>query len=72
MLNTENEQIKFLTFISDMINYWNEEVNGKSQRERLEGLAFSILSHMDGSSGEPHFLIPPDYDSKDCIFFFEK
>lgn len=45
MLNTENEQIKFLTFISDMINYWNEEVNGKSQREARRLSFLYIISH---------------------------
>ena len=60
MLNIKNEETKFLTFLSDMVNYWDKEVSSGDQRSRLEGLAFSILSHMDGCSGEPYALIPTE------------
>lgn len=58
MFNEEKKREEFLEVISGYVHYWDKEVEGRTQKERLEGLAFSILSHIDGSSGDEHFLIP--------------
>lgn len=71
MSNIEKQEKKFLEYVSDMVTYWDEHVDKNlNQKERLEGLAFSILSYIDGCSGEPHSLIPADYTSGKCSYSF--
>ncbi|MBQ8997054.1 MAG: hypothetical protein IJ086_00005 [Clostridium sp.] len=71
MLNIKNEEEKFLTFISDMIDYWNGDNVCGDQKYRMEGLAFSILSHIDGSSGEPYALIPYEENGSRYDFYLD-
>lgn len=48
-----------LTQIWEDIAYW-ENVDGKSCREKLQGLAFSILATLDGCTvGVPQFAVIP-------------
>ena len=54
---------EFLRYVSSMVNFWDERVPAsESQRDRLEGLAFSILSYIDGSTGKSYSLIPLDFE----------
>lgn len=56
---TEQHREEFLDHIRLMVGYWDEIDNGMGQKERLEGLAFSILTAMDGgASVGPYFLAP--------------
>lgn len=57
---TENEvRNKLLDEIWMLIDYWHNAE--RSDRERMEGLAFSILSALDGASlGLPKFIVAPD------------
>lgn len=46
--------------VDAMIDYWDTIDSPKTQKERLQGLAFSIFSILDGSSLElPGFIIAP-------------
>ena len=69
MFNLEKEEVKLLEFFSDMVNYWDNCVDGNmSQKDRLEGLAFSILSHLDGCSGEMYRVIPAIEDGNHLTY----
>lgn len=68
MFNKEERREEFLKVIAENVHYWDEVVEGYSQKERLEGLAFSILSYIDGSSGDCHFLIPAVETEKGATF----
>jgi hypothetical protein len=55
----EEYQEEFLDHLRLMVGYWDEIANGMSQRERLEGLAFSFLTALDGGANiTPYFLAP--------------
>lgn len=43
----EEDENKFINGIGEYIDYWTEE-NGRTEKERLAGLAFSILRMLDG------------------------
>lgn len=43
------EQTDFVGHVVNTVAYWNE-LKGLSQQERLHGLAFSIMSALDGAS----------------------
>lgn len=57
---TEDEvRDEFLEHIRVMIDYWNN-VESQSTKDKLEGLAFSILVAIDGgSSALPSFVLAP-------------
>lgn len=58
--------------IYDIIDYWNTLPN-KTQKERMEGLAFSILSTLDGSSIElPAFIVAPCPHPDDKEYHIER
>jgi len=47
--------------IWEMVDYWNEESRATDPRDKLSGLAFSILAMLDGSNIQiPAFRICPD------------
>lgn len=61
---TEEIREEFLKHVRHLIQYW-DEVSGKNapetQKERLEGLAFSILVALDGNTmALPKFIVAPD------------
>ncbi len=69
-MSEERERDAFLSHIELMCEYWRE-VDLKSSRgemedetkERLEGLAFSILVALDGGAGGlPGYEVKPLYD----------
>lgn len=70
---TENEvRSKVLSHVWGMIKYWDEVPNGNNQRGRLEGLAFSILSMLDGSSmSVPKMVVAPDPHPEDRAYHEE-
>ena len=56
------EEIKeqFLDHVRMLVNYWDKETSKQTQTERLSGLAFSILSAIDGCSVSlPSFILAP-------------
>lgn len=53
-------QEQFLNHIRMLVDYWGEESSNHTQTERLSGLAFSILSAIDGCSASlPGFVLAP-------------
>lgn len=50
---------QFLDYFSAMVDFW-ADVKGKNDKEKLSGLAFSILSMLDGCAGDlPAFEVIP-------------
>lgn len=58
---TEEEvRQQFLDHVRHLVNYWDKESRVANQKERLNGLAFSILSAIDGCSASlPSFILAP-------------
>ena len=71
---TEEEvRNQFLDHIRMLVDYWDKETSKQTQRERLDGLAFSILSAIDGSSVSlPAFILAPFSHEEDKKFHIEK
>ena len=69
---TEKEIKKeFLNYVRMLIDYWDTEVtdNNKTIKERLHGLAFSILATIDGESTDfPMFILAPNPHENDKFF----
>lgn len=64
---TEEIREEFLSQIWHLLNYWSEL--DLKEREKMEGLAFSILGILDGvSGGSPGFLVAPITDPSDKEF----
>lgn len=56
----EEVRANFLTHVAGLIQYWVEVERGGSLRERLEGLAHSILASLDGvAMALPGFVVAP-------------
>lgn len=58
---TENEVRKqFLDHVRMLVDYWDKETSRETTKKRLDGLAFSILAAIDGSSVSlPSFVLAP-------------
>jgi hypothetical protein len=57
---TEEVRALFLRHIRVMVDYWCNESSKPFPREKLEGLAHSILVMLDGySAGLPAFIVAP-------------
>ena len=57
-----NDEMKthFLSYIHDLVEYWEKEDRTPAVRDKLEGLAFSILNAIDGGSAElPAYALIP-------------
>jgi hypothetical protein len=47
----------FLEHIRNLVGYWERESRAPTPREKLEGLAFSMLNIFDGTTALPAFDI---------------
>lgn len=51
---------EFLDHVRMLVNYWDKETSKTDSREKLEGLAFSILVAIDGEAvALPSFILAP-------------
>lgn len=66
----EEARGKVLDHMRGLAQYWSSESHGKTERERMEGLCFSILAMLDGCSmGLPAMdltLLPHPSDEQYC------
>jgi hypothetical protein len=68
-LTTEEVRDRFLAHVRSMVAYWERvEVRPLTTRERLDGLAFSILAALDGASEMPGFIVAPCPHPSDRAF----
>lgn len=55
----EEIEAEFIRHVKGMVQYW-DSLDNKTQAERLEGLAYSILGMLDGIVGDvPAFIVAP-------------
>lgn len=50
---------QFLAHIHTLVDYWDRQVPDYTCRQKLDGLAFSILAMLDGTSELPAFIVAP-------------
>lgn len=56
----EQVREKFLRKVNAIVEYWNNLTSVPDTKEKLEGVAFSILSTIDGNSMDlPGFILAP-------------
>lgn len=61
---------EFISSVKSLVDYWNN-VSDKNTKEKLEGLAFSILSMLDGVTGMPRFIVAPDPSPEDKGYYID-
>ena len=71
---TEKEvREKVLKQIAVMVNYWLNESRTPDTKEKLEGLAFSICSMLDGCNLDiPGFIVAPLGHEEDIQYYKDK
>lgn len=62
----------FLDHVRNLVSYWEREQRAPTAREKLEGLAFSIMNIFDGSTDLPAFDIVADPHEDDKEFHIEE
>jgi hypothetical protein len=67
----EEVEKKFIRKIHQLVEYWANGTSTTDAKEKLEGLAFSILATIDGSDVDlPAFILAPlpaEEDKEYCI-----
>ena len=62
----EEVREEFIRHVWSLIRHWERDSRAKTSKEKLEGLAFSILATLDGSSAEiPGFTMTPSFHESD-------
>lgn len=60
---------EFLSCVAEHVTYWNT-LKDKTTKERLEGLAFSIMAFLDGCAIDlPGFIVSPNPNKDDEEFY---
>ena len=68
-LTVEEVRERFLDHVHGLVDYWDRETRVQTCRERIEGVAFSILAAIDGSSvAIPGFLLVPNPHKDDKAY----
>src|ERR1051325_5807020 len=63
---------RFLNPVRALVPYW-DSIETKSSREKLDGLAFSIMSALDGSAmALPRFVVAPAPHPDDKQYHIER
>ena len=70
---TEEEVTKmFINKVHSIINYWHRDDRTPDVKEKLEGVAHSILCVIDGNTDLPGFILAPNPHSDDKQYYIEK
>lgn len=70
-LREEEVQELFLSHVKGLIEYWGDGLD-KNAKDKLDGLAFSILTAIDGCAGDlPGFILSPVCSEEDIEFYKE-
>lgn len=68
-ITKEESRQMFLSAVSDACWYWSQ-LEDRTEKERLDGLAFSLLNIFDGTSSFPcaiDLVLRPHPDDKDFL-----
>jgi len=72
-LNMEQVRDEFLQNLRNLCEFWSDQVHDRTEKEKLYGLAHSILVMIDGNSlCSPPFILAPDYSEEDKKFCIEE
>ena len=70
---TEDEVTKiFINKVRSIINYWHRDDSTSDVKDKLEGLAHSILCIIDGNTDLPKFILAPDPHPSDKEYHIKK
>lgn len=70
-LTSEEASVVFVQHVASIVEYWENEKGPLTNRERLEGVAVSILTALDGSGlTMPPFAVRPIPDEEAGFDFF--
>jgi hypothetical protein len=62
----------FLARVRAIVDYWHNDVQTPGVREKLEGVAFSLLVALDGKDGLlPGFIVKPNPDPSDRQYYID-
>lgn len=68
-MTEEEVRTVFLDHIARMVDYWEHEPRADTLRDRLEGVAFSILAALDGGAMTlPGFRVYPNPHKSDKAY----
>ena len=68
----EEVQHKFISHVHNTVEYWLNNSRAETAKEKLEGLAFSVLSAIDGSAAAlPSFALIPAPHPDDMSYHAE-
>lgn len=67
---TEEVREQFLAHVRMLVNYW-DNVPRETSKEKLSGLAFSMLVLLDGGTYLPHFLVIASPHPEDKVYNIE-
>lgn len=69
-MSVDEMRTKFLEHVDAMIEYWSDDTRERGGgRQRLEGLAFSLLVALDGGAAAlPRFVVIPCPHESDKMF----
>lgn len=48
----DDARTEFLSRVSELVDFWDRDARASNRTERLEGLAYSVLSLISGMPGE--------------------
>lgn len=69
-LTEEEMRKRFLNQVQGIVDFWLRDSRQETVREKLEGVAFSILTILDGESGDlPGFHVTPSTTKEDQEFW---
>ena len=64
--NEDEVRAQFLRHVNELVRYWENEARKPDSLSKLEGLAFSIMSAIDGCAGDlPKYVLAPDPHPED-------
>lgn len=70
--NIKEIKKEFVNYIHELVEYWNNNEK-KTVKEKLNGLAFSILVLLDGESANfPQFIVVPAPHKDDKQYHIEQ
>lgn len=71
--NEEEVKAQFLKYVNRLIQFWEKDSKAPDSLSKLEGLAFSIMSAIDGEASDlPKYILAPDPHPEDKEYLRSK
>lgn len=69
---TGQVQREFIEYLWNMIDYWENNPDRKTTKEKMSGLVFTILAALYGCDALPGFIVAPCPHENDKEYFIEQ